>query len=145
VPEETKSIWYRFIHDIIPTNELLHNIRLAACDHCKHCEKQDTFEHRLTEYGDGTEMLDWTRLRLTLMLLSDWPEYQQKGPFALSSNNGPTKTPDVRVDCSKLRCRMQQQITLTPHDYLDILRRANWKTYQATGRIARVGNYLEVF
>jgi hypothetical protein len=84
VPDENKSIWYIFVHDIIPTNEQLHKIRLAASNRCKHCDKQDTFEHRLTEYSDGIAMRDWTRQHLALMLRSDWPEYQQKGPFALS-------------------------------------------------------------
>ena len=52
----------------------------------------------------------------------------------------PQKTPGYPVDPSKLRTyRMQQQRTLTPHDYLDFIRRAKWK---ATGRTARVENYL---
>ena len=71
VTEEIKSIWYRVIHDIISTNEQLHKIRLAAFDRCKHYDKQDTLEHRLTECGDGTEMWEWTRQLLALMLRSE--------------------------------------------------------------------------
>jgi hypothetical protein len=71
VSEETKSIWYRVTHDIIPTNERLHKIRLAASDLCKHYDKQNTLEHRLTECGNGTAMWERTRQLLALMLWLD--------------------------------------------------------------------------
>jgi len=29
VPRTTKAIWYWVLHDILPTNDSLHNIRLA--------------------------------------------------------------------------------------------------------------------
>jgi hypothetical protein len=71
VPETTKSTWYRIIHDIMPTNERLHKIRLSASDLCRHCDRLDTLEHRLTECGDGNPMWEWIRQRLALMLRSD--------------------------------------------------------------------------
>ena len=38
--------------------------------------------------------------------------------------------------------RSQQARNLTPHDYLDILRRAKWKLYQERNWKKLVGNYL---
>jgi hypothetical protein len=51
VPEETKSICYRLIHDIIPTNERLYKIRLAVSYRCKHCRTPSNIVSRLTATG----------------------------------------------------------------------------------------------
>jgi len=61
VPEETKSNWYVVVHDIIPTNEPLHAIRLAESDRCTRCERRYTLTHRLTECNEGTAVWQWTK------------------------------------------------------------------------------------
>lgn len=71
VPETTKVIWYRVLHDILPTNERLYNIRLAPNDRCLHCDRKDTILHRLTNCGDGEIVWDWTRQKIAAMLQTD--------------------------------------------------------------------------
>jgi len=68
VTEEAKSAWYIVIHDLLPTNVRLHTIRLRESNLCKDCGRQDTIIHRLTEGGDGSVILEWTRRRIVLML-----------------------------------------------------------------------------
>ena len=85
VPEETKSNGY-VVHDIIPTNERLHAIRLAGTDRCTRCERRDTLTHRLTECKEETAIWQWTKERIPWILrmypryiLSDWsfrPHFQ---------------------------------------------------------------------
>ena len=53
VTGETKAAWYKVINDILPTNERLHRIRIALTDRCRHCDKEDTFQHRLMKCGEG--------------------------------------------------------------------------------------------
>jgi hypothetical protein len=45
----TKAVWYKVINYILPTKEMLHRIRIAPTDKCRHCEKRDTVQHRLIE------------------------------------------------------------------------------------------------
>jgi hypothetical protein len=52
VPASTKMAWYKVIHEIIPTHERLHKIRLTPTDSCGHCTSKDTLEHRLTTCGE---------------------------------------------------------------------------------------------
>jgi hypothetical protein len=145
VPERTKSMWYRVIHDILPTTERLHRIRLAPTDRCKQCGRQDTIHHRLIESGEGTVTWEWTKQRIATMLRSDprhipadwllrphfqlWPPQRHRAILWTLAN--------------LVLYRLQRQRTLTLHDYLDFLRRAKWKTYQMPGRLKCVGNYLE--
>jgi hypothetical protein len=68
VPEDVKMEWYRAIHDIIPTHDRLHRIKMAATNQCRHCHAPDTLRHRLTECGEGRLMWDWTRGRLAVIL-----------------------------------------------------------------------------
>jgi len=46
-------MWYIVIHDIVPTNERLHAIRLVESDRCRHCGRRDTLVHGLTECNEG--------------------------------------------------------------------------------------------
>jgi len=68
VPGEIKATWYKVINDILPTNERLQKIRIAPTDRCRHCDKQDTLLHGLTEYGEGEQIRKWTRQKLALIL-----------------------------------------------------------------------------
>jgi hypothetical protein len=56
VPGEIKAAWYKVINDILPTNERLLRIRIAPTDRCRHCDRQDTLLHRLTESGEGEQI-----------------------------------------------------------------------------------------
>jgi hypothetical protein len=68
VPDSTKVAWYRVIHDIVPTRERLHAIRLAQTDLCPTCHVKDTLTHRITGCGEGNVQWQWTRKRLAVML-----------------------------------------------------------------------------
>ena len=146
VSERIKSTWFRAIHDILPTRERLQKIRLSPTDQCQHCGEHDSIQHRLTECGDGIVPWEWTKKCLALMLRSDpkWipTEWLLRPQFKLWP---PQRHRTVLWTLANLVLyRMQQQRNLTLHDFLDFLRRAKWKIYQQTGRLAWVGNYLEV-
>jgi len=69
--EEIASMCYVVIHDIVPTNERLHVIRLVDSDLCRHCGRRDTLEQRLTECNEGTAICLWTRERIAQLLRTD--------------------------------------------------------------------------
>jgi hypothetical protein len=54
VPGGTKAVWYKVIHDILPTNVRLHKIRISPTDKCILCGMQDTLQHCLIKCGEGT-------------------------------------------------------------------------------------------
>jgi hypothetical protein len=63
-----KHTWYTVIHDIIPTKERLHKIRLAQTPLCPQCNIPDTLQHRITECGEGKEQWIWTKCRIASLL-----------------------------------------------------------------------------
>jgi hypothetical protein len=63
-----KSVWYKVIHDIIPTNARLHKIRIAPTDKCVECGMSNTIEHRLIECGEGQRMWEWTRMKIAKLM-----------------------------------------------------------------------------
>ena len=60
-------MWYRAIHEVLPTNERLHGMKMSPTESCKKCGK-DTLIHRLTECGEGHFMWEWTRKVTARML-----------------------------------------------------------------------------
>ena len=42
ISEDDKAVWYRTIHDILPTNERLHRIKISPTDKCDACDVKDT-------------------------------------------------------------------------------------------------------
>jgi hypothetical protein len=79
-----KAKWFRVIHDILPTNEWLHTIRLTDSALCVTCGERDTPMHRITECGEGREIWEWTR-KLIAWIQSGFPT---SGPFDRSSIHG---------------------------------------------------------
>jgi len=146
VAGEKKAAWYKVIHDIIPTNERLHRIRIAPTDKCRHCDRQDTILHRLTECGDGERIWKWTRQRLAHVLRtipgripSEW---LLRPHFTLWP---PTRRRAVQWILANLvffRTQMQRELTL--HDLMDFMKRTKWKMYQRKNRRECVANYLLV-
>ena len=59
------------IHNIIPRKERLAAIHLADTDRCTVCGKRDSLSHRITEWGEGPIIWNWTRARITTMLRTD--------------------------------------------------------------------------
>ena len=72
-PESTKSSWYRIIHDIVQTQERLHQIRITPTDQCRSCA-EDTLRHRILGCGAGRYQWGWTRngVALTLRTETRW-------------------------------------------------------------------------
>jgi len=60
--------WYKVIHDIIPTNETLHRIRMSPTNNGKECGRKDTLRRRLTECGEGKATLIQTMTVIARML-----------------------------------------------------------------------------
>ena len=71
VTEETTSVWYTVVHDIVPTNERLYAIRLVESGRCRHCDRRDTLIHRLTACSEGMAIWWWTQERLAQLLRTD--------------------------------------------------------------------------
>ena len=59
VPETTRSVRYRVIHEIISTNDHLHRINIVQTDTCQQCAAKDTLEHRLLVFGEGRVMWEY--------------------------------------------------------------------------------------
>jgi len=138
VSETIKITWYRVVHDIVPTNERLHKIRIACAERCRHCDRKDTLRHRFTEWGDGRHQWEWTRERIALMIRidsrwipEDWllrPQFRHWFPQRHRAV--------LWALAHFIVFRLQQERTLTSHDYLDFLRRSKWKLYQTRNRLA---------
>ena len=146
VAEETTSIWYTVLHDIVPTNERLYAIRLVKSDRCRHCNRRDTLIHRLMAYNEGMAIWWWTKERLAQLLRMDqrhipddwclrpqfllWPPQRHKAIDNM----------DISTRC-QLPNAAATPVTI---DYIDFMRRAGWKSYQETSRMQRVGNCLSI-
>jgi hypothetical protein len=146
VADDIKMIWYRAIHDIYPTHVRLHRINMITSPLCQHCNTDDVLHHRLTRCGEGRLMSDWTRDRLARILR----------PSSRQIPDGWVMRPDFTIWPPKRRravlwllakfvaWRLQQRDRMTRQDYYDFLRRAKWKSQQATRWNEREGNYLSV-
>ena len=71
VSEEISSMWYIILHDIEPTNDRLHVIKLVESEPCRHYGKLATLAHRLKECNKGMAILLWTRERIAQVLRTD--------------------------------------------------------------------------
>jgi hypothetical protein len=69
--DAVKANWFRVIHDILPTNERLHTIRLTDSVLCSQCGERDTFMHRIRECGEEREIWEWTRKCIAWILGMD--------------------------------------------------------------------------
>jgi len=68
VPETTRGVWYRVIHEIITMNECLHLINMVQTDTCRKCASKDTLEHRLLVCGEGKLIWEYSRPLIVRML-----------------------------------------------------------------------------
>jgi len=73
ITDTDRTVWDRAIHDILPTNERLHKIRMSPTDCCKECDEKNIVIHCLTECAEGQLMWDWTR-HVIASMLSTIPE-----------------------------------------------------------------------
>ena len=144
VTDSTKTIWYKIIHDIVPTKERLHKIHIVPTENCRHCDR-DTLVHRLAECGDGRYQWEWTKKTLSIMLRTDprWipEEWLLRRHFKLWP---PQRRAVLWVLAQFVGFRSQPVRNLTFQDYVDFLRRSKYKFYRKRNRITQVGNYLSI-
>jgi hypothetical protein len=148
VTDSTKTTWYKIIHDIVPTKERLHKIRIAPTENCHLCVRKDTLLHRLAECGDGRYQWEWKKKRLAIMLRTDprwtpeewllrphfthWPPQRQRAVLW------------VLAQFVGFRSHLERNLTF--QDYVDFLRLSKYKFYRKRkrNRVTRVGNYLNI-
>jgi len=145
ISEADRAVWYRMIHDILPTNEKLHKIKMSPTDGCKECGKKDTLIHRLTEFGEGQPMCERTRKFIATMLRSiparipnEWllrPQFYLWLPQRQRAV--------LWVLCRFVMFRLNRQGP-TLHDLMNFVRRSNWNMYQPPSRRRSVANFLTV-
>ena len=144
VPENTRCVWYQAIHDIIPTNVRLHRIYMVPSDSCRQCTADDTLEHRLIACGKGRKIWHYTKTLLTMMLRTIPARIPDEWVLHFHLNIWPPKRHQaiLWVLANVVIFRIQQQTTLTLHDFMDFVLRSRWKlTGHKHGRDL-VGNYL---
>jgi hypothetical protein len=129
VTETLKAQWYKIIHDIIPTNERLHNIRLSTTERCRHCDKTDTLIHRLTECGDGRTTWLWTRRRIAMILRMDERHIPDEWLLRPDFHIWPTKRHRavLWILIHLVGYRVKRDNILTMNDFVDFMRRSKWK------------------
>jgi hypothetical protein len=71
IPSQVRALWYKIVHDIIPTNTCLHAIGISPIDICRICAARDTLTHRLVECGQAPEQWDWMAGRIARLLYMD--------------------------------------------------------------------------
>jgi hypothetical protein len=135
VPESSRAAYFIVIHDIIPTNDRLHRIRLTPADRCRNWDKKDTLEHLIIAAGEGKEMRIWTKQKLAQMLrtvpdcipdgwlmcpqFTLWPPQRNRAVLWLLANLITFRT---------------QKRYLTLQDFIDFIKRTRWKLYQTAKR-----------
>jgi len=146
INEQMRCTWYHVIHDIIPTNERLHRIKIVPSEMCQGCTKIDTLLHRLTDCGEGIRIWQYMKTRLALILrttpsrirddwllrpqLKLWPEKKRNAVMWMLANV-------VEFSC-------QHRNTLSLQDFMEYLLRTRWKLLSHQRGRRQVGNYLTV-
>jgi len=121
VLKSTRIVWFRVIHDLIPTNERLQRIRMVQTDICRKCSMKDTLEHRITACGDGRDIWKHSKSLITEMMRTtpskipdDWllqPQFQTRPS---------TRHRAILWTLAQVTLfRTQQTRTLTFQDFMD--------------------------
>jgi len=142
VTDSTKTTWYKIIHDIVPTKERLHKIRIVPTENCGLCDRKGTLLHRLAECGDGRYQWEWTKKRLAIMLRWVPEEWLPRLHFILWPQQRLRAVLWVLAQFVGFRSQLERNLTF--QDYIDFLRRTKYKFYRKRNRITQVGNYLSI-
>jgi hypothetical protein len=143
---EIKGAWYNVINDIIPTNERPHKIRIAHTDRCRHCDRQDTLLHRLTECREGGTNMEMDETEIGNNS-SDKPGEDTERIASETHLKiwSPTRRRALQwiiANVVFLRTQIQRELSL--QDTIEFLRRSKWKLYKKRHRTECVANYLSV-
>ena len=146
VSDNTRCIWYRVLHDLIPTNARLHRIKMTHWNSYQRRTMADTLEHILTECGEGRRIWQYTKTRIALILRTipsripdEWILRPQFDIWPNKRNNA-----ILWMITNVVIFRIQQRISLTLHDFMDFLLRTIWKLLNHKRGPNLVGNYLTV-
>ena len=134
------------IHDIIPTNKRLHQIKIAPTDRCNECGRKDTLCDHLNECGDSQETWTQTKIIIARMLRASpvqipedwllrpsvciWPPQRHRAVLWVLSRY--------------VYFRTHYQPSLTANELMDFYRRSRWKLYLTSSKRNQVANYLTV-
>jgi exonuclease III len=146
ISDDTRCLWYRVIHDIIPTNCRLHRIQMTPSDTCRWCPESDTLEHRIISCRQGVQIWNHTKTLIARMMRIDpkhipndwplrpyfkiWPPQKHKAILWTLANT--------------VTFRTKHHPDLTLQDYIDFLKRTRWKLMRSKRGRTLVGNYLTV-
>jgi hypothetical protein len=139
-----RATWYKIIHDIIPTNERLHKIRIAPNDKCRLCGEIDTLLHRLTICG-GLQW-EWTKVRIAAMRRLDPKWIEADWLLRPQFHLWPPKRD--RAILWTLETYMTFRLSYgkgTFGEFKDYIKGNLWLLYQRKDRLQLVGNYLRIF
>jgi hypothetical protein len=133
VPDTVKTMWFLLIHDILPTNERLSNIKLAATAACDMCGEVDTSLHRLTACRRGMVVWNVTCRLLALILRTDPayipPEWVLTPQFILWPPKWHSAV--LWLLAQLVWFQTKETPTLSGQDCMDFLRWARWKRLAA--------------
>jgi hypothetical protein len=124
------------IHDILPTNERLHRLKISPTDKCNACGVEDTILHRLIECGQGQLMWQWTQKVIARMLRTIPERIPKEWLLLLHLNLWPSQRHGaiLWVLARYVNFRITKQRDLSLQDLMDFFLQAKWKLYQAPGR-----------
>jgi hypothetical protein len=119
---EVKDIWYKAIHDILPTNNRLADTRIIDKDKCAVCAQRDTVIRRITTCGEGPVL--WNRTRVMIgVYAANGP--QRNPPSVDSTSRFPsmasTKTCDITMadslTCALLPAGRKETVPQRLHEF----------------------------
>jgi hypothetical protein len=128
-----RSAWYMVIHEIIPTNVRLHKIRLVDTENCTRCGTQDTMLHCFTECGVGKDIWESTRTQIARMQRTVINRIPTDWLFRPCFKTWPRQRHQAMLWflAYKVVYQVNQRRTLSVTEYVDLMRRTRWKTYQS--------------
>ena len=144
VPGGTEAVWYKVIHDILPTNVRLHKKRISPTGKCNNYGMHDTIQHCLIECGEGPQIWQWTTQKLALILRtiptqipSEWLLRRQ---CALWPPMRRRAVMWILANVVLFRTRPKQELTL--RDLVSFMQANKHKLYQTVKQRLLVANYL---
>ena len=144
--EADKAEWYKVVHDVIPTNERLHRIKITSTALCGDCGTRDTLLHRLTECGERLPNWSWLRGIIARMLRTSSTRIPREWIVRPQFNLWPPQRHRATkwIIARYVAFSMNRRRSQTLNDLMDFLRRSPWKLYQKPERQRLVANFLTV-
>ena len=65
---QVRSVWFKIVHDVIPTNSRLYKIKLKTEPICEQCLQEDTILHRLTKCRKVQGFWKYVRRKIAILL-----------------------------------------------------------------------------